>query len=280
MQPLSDSRERYLDLLGKTLTFQLWEEPPAPIEKVSTFSPWPTRMAIQLLSWLLSFRQIGLVKKRRHTQADRLDGKIWPESAHTMVGTKRLGQLREAVETVVREGIPGDLIETGVWRGGACIWMRALLAVDGVTDRRVFVADSFEGLPPPDPKKYPQDQGDTLYRYRTLAISEAEVRSNFEKYGLLDDQVVFVKGWFEETLPKLAAERFAIIRLDGDMYGSTMTALENLYPKLSPGGFCIIDDYGLEGCRRAVDDYRSLHGIRTPLQTIDWMGRYWRKQDG
>jgi len=279
MPPLTDPKERYLDLLEKTLTFQLWDEPPTPIEKIKHFSPWPVRAVIDGLSWLLSFRQIGLFKKRSYLEAERLEGHIWPEYAHTMVGVLRLRQLREAVETVIRENIPGDLIETGVWRGGSCIWMRGVLAAHGVSDRRVFVADSFEGLPPPDPRRYPEDEGDIHHQHRALAIPESEVRENFAKYHLLDDQVVFLKGWFEETLPRLTDERFAVIRLDGDMYGSTIVALENLYPRLSRGGFCIIDDYALPGCRKAVEDYRQAHGIQTPIKVIDWMGIYWRKEE-
>jgi O-methyltransferase len=103
------------------------------------------------------------------------------------------------------------------------------------------------------------------------------VRSNFAKYGLLDDQVVFLKGWFKDTLPVAPIGKLALIRLDGDMYGSTMDALLALYPKLSPGGYCVIDDYALDGCKKAVTDYRKNSGISAPIEHIDWTGAYWRK---
>jgi O-methyltransferase len=110
------------------------------------------------------------------------------------------------------------------------------------------------------------------------AVPLEKVRANFESYGLLDSQVRFVEGWFKDTLPCLSELQFAGIRLDGDLYESTIQALEALYPRLSPGGFAIIDDYGaFEACRRAVEGYRSAHAIKVPLQTIDWTGAWWSK---
>ena len=156
--------------------------------------------------------------------------------------------------------------------------MRGVLAAYRIEDRRVFVADSFEGLPKPDVVKYPSDKGDTFHRCRFLSVSKEEVEKNFEKYGLLDKQVVFLKGWFKDTLPSAPIEKLSILRLDGDMYESTTDALNNLYPKLSDGGFCIIDDYyAVKGCKKAVDDYRAKNQINDEMKVIDWSGIYWRK---
>ena len=220
---------------------------------------------------------MDLVEHRRISDEDRATGKIWPGYADTMIGMKRLDNLQQCVETALADGIPGDLIETGVWRGGACIFMRAILAAHGVTDRRVFVADSFAGLPEPDEERYEADRGDTHHVHPFLAVSREQVENNFRRYGLLDDRVVFLQGWFKDTLPAAPIERLAIVRLDGDMYESTMDGLTNLYPKLSPGGFCIIDDYALPGCEKAVRDFCRQHGIEPDLEEIDWTGRYWRK---
>ena len=173
--------------------------------------------------------------------------------------------------------IKGDLIETGAWRGGACIFMRAILAVHGVTDRCVFVADSFKGLPKPDDDSFPGDKNDRHWTQEFLAVSVNQVRENFKKYDLLDDQVVFLEGWFKDTLPKLGSERIAVMRLDGDMYESTWQALTYLYPRLSPGGFCIIDDYHLGGCRKAVDEYRANQEIISPIVSTEANPIYWRK---
>lgn len=218
------------------------------------------------------------MEKKNITPDQKEEGRIWPGYADTMIGLKRIENIQFSVETVIRECVEGDLIETGVWRGGACIFMRAILAAYGIEDRKVYVADSFEGLPKADVEKFPADKDDTHYVQRFLAVSQEEVENNFIRYGLLDGQVVFLKGWFKDTLPHAPIEKLAVLRLDGDMYGSTMDALMNLYPKLSKGGFCIIDDYALPGCKKAVDDFREENGIHTEMKVVDWTGRYWRKE--
>ncbi len=112
-------------------------------------------------------------------------------------------------------------------------------------------------------------------------MSQETVAEHFQRFGLLDDQVRFVKGWFRDTMPTLADHKWAIIRLDGDMYESTMNVLENLYPGLSPGGYVIVDDYhAIPACRQAIGDYRDAHGIEEEIHQIDWTGSYWRKSGG
>jgi Macrocin-O-methyltransferase (TylF) len=205
-------------------------------------------------------------------------GRDWPSMAHTMIGVKRLANLRTLAESVIRNRIPGDLIETGVWRGGACILMRAILNAYGVTDRRVWVADSFQGVPPPDLKNYPADEDSTYHTFEELSISFEMVRRNFEKYGLLDDQVVFLKGWFKDTLPSAPIDRLALLRLDGDLYESTIIALNTLYDKLSPGGYVIVDDYHVvSGCRNAIGDFLASRKILSGLSEIDGVGVFWQK---
>jgi hypothetical protein len=216
--------------------------------------------------------ETGFNPDRREQGADQ------PTNAPTMIGLKRLDNLQFCIEDALANGVPGDLIETGVWRGGATILMRAVLKAYGVEDRRVWVADSFEGLPPPDPGIYPSDKGNRLHTSDQLAVSLEQVKSNFERYGLLDERVHFLKGWFRDTLPEAPIEKLAVVRLDGDMYESTMDALVNLYPKLSVGGYLIVDDYGvLLPCRQAVHDYREAHGISEGIQPIDWTGVFWRR---
>jgi hypothetical protein len=274
---MNDTPEQlYLDLLKKTLSFSLWPEPPVPIAAFNEGRPAWKRGLIGIMSGLAAAARMELVKPARVTAAEREEGRNWPSYADTMIGLKRLDNLQSCIESVLADGVPGDLIETGVWRGGACIFMRGVLRAHGVGDRRVYVADSFQGLPPPDAEKYPDDRGDAHHTHPFLAISEEQVRRNFERYGLLDEQVVFLKGWFKDTLPKADIGALSVLRLDGDMYESTMDALNALYPKLSPGGYCIIDDYSLPNCRKAVDDYREAHGIAAPMTTIDWTSCYWR----
>ncbi len=269
--------ELYLDLLKKTLSFTLWPERPVPTTVFNYRRPFLKRSLVQIISTVLEKKGLLLAKKRYASEEERTEGKVWPCDGDTMIGLKRLDNLQHCVETVIREDVAGDLIETGVWRGGACIFMRGVLVAYGIKDRRVFVADSFEGLPKPNEEKYPADRSDKLHTEEFLCVSQEVVRKNFERYGLLDEQVVFLKGWFKQTLPNAPIEKLSVLRLDGDMYESTMDALGILYPKLSQGGFCIIDDYGLQGCKKAVDDYRAQQQINDEMKVIDWTGRYWRK---
>lgn len=257
--------------------YALWDEVGVPLSYNHFQRPRYSRWVLEAASATLRRFGFDIVQKAEYTPAEKLEGLIWPYQAHTMIGLPRLENIQFCVEDVLRNGVAGDLIETGVWKGGATIFMRAILAAHDVKDRKVYVADSFAGLPPPDAAAYPEDRGDKHHEISLLTVSEDDVRENFRKYGLLDEQVVFLKGWFKDTLPTAPFEKLAVIRLDGDMYESTMDALTNLYPKLSPGGYCIIDDCHLAPCKRAVDDYRQTHKIRAPLKRIDANSAFWQK---
>jgi O-methyltransferase len=199
------------------------------------------------------------------------------EFAHTMVGRKRLDNIHKCLDVVRRDNVAGDVAETGVWRGGASIFMKGCLTALGMQDRTVWVADSFEGLPVPS---LPQDAGYdfSVDKVPILAISLEEVQENFRRYDLLDDKVKFLKGWFKDTLHVAPIRQLAVLRLDGDLYESTMDALNALYEKVSPGGFIIVDDYNdFEPCRRAILEFRERHKIDDPIESIDWCGVFWRK---
>ncbi|MGY6156162.1 TylF/MycF/NovP-related O-methyltransferase [Paraburkholderia graminis] len=198
-----------------------------------------------------------------------------PSRAYTMMESARLRNLRVLSEQVLSEQTPGDFIETGVRRGGACILMRGVLAAYGVTDRKIWVADPF-AAPLPN-ESCPADAGNLHRTSDQLRVSLESVKENFAHYRLLDAQVEFLEGWFKDTLPVAPIERLAIVRLDGERYSSTMQTLDALYRKVSPGGFVIVDDYILTGCRQAVDDYRLQHDIREPLQDVDGAAVFWRK---
>lgn len=269
-------RRLYLDLLERTLLFALWPEPPVPVDLRSPNRPPLKRLLAHAIDVLLRRRALLLSRPNPVSQSERDEGRYRPRQAHTMIGAKRLRHLRECVETILAERVPGDLLEAGVWRGGASILMRGVLAAHAVHDRRVWVADSFRGLPPPDAEKYPADAGDQHSALPHLSVSRAEVEENFRRYAVLDGQVMFLEGWFADTLPSAPVGRLALLRIDGDMYGSTIEVLENLYDRLAPGGFCVVDDYALHGCRLAVDDFRRARGITAPLQHIDWTGVSWR----
>jgi O-methyltransferase len=207
----------------------------------------------------------------------RAMGGDWPFSGLTMVGLSRLDDLQACVESVVADQVEGDVIEAGTWRGGASILARATLDSLGADERTVWVADSFEGLPAPDPE-FPEDSGLDLSQIDYLAVPPAEVRSHFERFGC-EHGIELVEGLFDETLPSLRERRWAVVRLDGDTYEATWVGLESLYPGLSAGGYLIVDDYVLiEECRRAVDEFRSQHGITEPIEEVDWNGIRWRRE--
>jgi Macrocin-O-methyltransferase (TylF) len=209
----------------------------------------------------------------------RARGSDWPFSGLSMVGLERLDDLQACVESVVADGVDGDVIEAGTWRGGASILARATLDSLGADDRTVWVADSFQGLPEPDAGTFPDDRQLDLSQVEFLAVPAEEVRGYFARFGC-DHGVEFVEGFFDETLPALRDHRWSVIRLDGDSYEATWVGLESLYPRLSKGGYLIVDDYGLiKECRWAVDDYRREHGITAPIEKVDWNGVHWRRED-
>ncbi|HTQ08054.1 MAG TPA: TylF/MycF/NovP-related O-methyltransferase [Polyangiaceae bacterium] len=207
-------------------------------------------------------------------------------TAYTMVPVVRLDNIERCMNDVVAEGVPGDFIETGVWRGGTTIFMRAFLAARGIKDRKVWAADSFQGLPEPDAEKFPNEARAHASKamageFKHLAASRPDVEQNFARFGLLDDQVRFLEGWFKDTLPSAPVDRLAIMRLDGDYYESTMDALTNLYDKLSPGGYVVVDDYGENEwtyCAKAVDEFRRARGITAELVRVDSKCYFWRRE--
>jgi O-methyltransferase len=264
-----DLDEAYLDLMKDCLTFLLWDASDGPALELNARRP---------LVSLARLLQRAALKREPAPRSVREMGQDWPAQALTMLGKTRLDNIQTCVERVLQDDIPGDLIEAGVWRGGGAIFMRAALRAYGETGRKVWVADSFKGLPRPDVETYPADRGYDLSVWRTLAVSADEVRENFRRFHLLDDQVAFLEGWFAETLPTAPIERLAVLRLDGDLYGSTWDALVHLYSKLSPGGFAIVDDYyNSPPCKQAVDDFRQRHGIDDDMVKVDWSAAYWRK---
>jgi Macrocin-O-methyltransferase (TylF) len=212
----------------------------------------------------------------------RTEGKDWPQNALTMVGLTRLDDLQRCVESVVADGVQGDLIEAGSWRGGASILMRATLDALGAHDRTVWVADSFQGFPLPESSGDAEDHDldRDLSHNDYLAAPLEDVRGYFARFGC-NDGVEFVPGFFEETLARLRGRRWAVLRLDGDTYKATRTALEALYPGLCAGGYVTVDDYHhpyVPMCRRAVDDFRREHAITEPIEQIDFSAGRWRRE--
>ena len=182
---------------------------------------------------------------------------------HTCLRMAQLDNLQDCVLNVIEDNIEGDFIEAGVYKGGAVIFMSGLLQSLDITDRKVWVADSFSGIPVARDNTTAHDIVDDWDDRWEASLDE--VQSNFRRYGLLSDNVIFLKGYFEKTLPKAKIEKIAIARLDGDSYESTMDALQSLYPKMTSGGYVIIDDWHVSVCRQAVFDYRKSFNITAPI---------------
>jgi O-methyltransferase len=170
-------------------------------------------------------------------------------------------------------------MEAGVCQGGATIFLRALQVAYEEAARRTWVADSFQGVPPPSHDVDVHHKLDlSESRQPWIAFTRQMVEDNFRTYDLLDGHVHFIEGWFKDTLHAAPVEQLAILRLDGDLYESTWDTLAACYDRVVAGGFVIVDDYGaLTPCRMAVDDFRRSRAITDRLRTIDWTGVFWRK---
>jgi O-methyltransferase len=271
----SDPAELYLELLKRSLTGLLLREEFWPLRSTK-----PHRRAIGSVLERVLPQDLTLVRRKPVDVAAALAGTIsHPPHAETMVGLERLDNLHSIIKDVLETEVPGDLVECGVWRGGATVFMRGALQAYGDAERTVWAADSFAGLPKPDEAEYPADANNTLWQDDELAVSLDDVRATFERYGLLDDRIRFLPGWFRDTLPTAPVEEIAVLRLDGDLYESTIVALRALYSKLSPGGYVIVDDYYPKhpGCMKAVDDFLAEEGEQVELRRAATIGVFWQR---
>jgi O-methyltransferase len=284
VDPLSwDPSDRYLDLLKRSLTrFGLEKPSLQPIAgRKMTATSLHSRVSIKGqalfgLDQIVSRRGYRVGRVTEENLEARFNGADWPTQAETMVGWRRIDQVHRALDAIRREGLSGDLLEAGIWRGGVVIFMAAYVGVFGMTDRRVYGADSFHGLPKPD-RRYLVDEHDEHHTVQYLAVSEADVKKYFAAYRVPMDQVQLVPGYFEDTLPDLDVEELALLRLDGDMYSSTIQTLEALYDKVVSRGFVIVDDFELKGARSAVEDFFEARAERPEWIKIDAASAYFRK---
>lgn len=241
------NRDAYVDLIKRTITNYAYLGGDAPFE---------------------SFRCVT------HYDVPEARWKIDPLARPiTLLSKSQLDLVEKSVLLVEARGVPGDFIEAGIWRGGVIILMRALMNAHQISGRRIFAADSFAGIP-----KNVRATNDPVDLWRDRWVAPlAEVQQNIARFGLLDDKVKFVVGFFADSLKALAQERFALIRLDSDSYDSVEESLLYLYPLLSKGGVIIIDDWHLAGCRAAVENYRSRLGVTDEIAEYDG-NAFWVKQ--
>jgi O-methyltransferase len=221
-----------------------------------------------------------------------LDGRYEPSvvetiravAPFTLTSPERIAALCDATRYVVQAQIPGDVVECGVWRGGSMMAVARTLIELGDTTRTLFLYDTFSGMPLPGDRDVTisgesatdlmldasKDDATSIWCYAPLEGVKKAVTS----VGYPQEQLRFVEGKVEETIPATAPHRIALLRLDTDWYESTRHELVHLFPKLSTGGILIIDDYGhWKGARQAVDEYVAQSGAKLFLNRIDYTGR-------
>jgi len=276
---MTTTGDLYLDLLKKCLSASIYEESAWKIIEPASVSRRRNLISTVRSIFIKSLakRSLIIVKKLPFKLSIRENGKDWPCFGYTMIGHRRLDNIRFCIEDILRNNVRGDFIETGAWRGGSAIFMRGILKIYSITDRIIWVADSFEGMPKPKTVIYSADEGWDISHVELLKVSLEQVKANFERFGLLDDQVRFLKGWFCDTLPNAPIEKLSLLRLDGDLYESTMDSLKNLYYRVSSGGYVIVDDYNVwPPCEKAVTDFLKEQKISVEIKKIDDHAIYWQ----
>ena len=269
-------RDRYLNLIKRSLTGLTSIENEMRLEHFSKRSD-----EIHDPEFLrdIRYRQADMrarVERAKKT-GEMLNG--WPMIyAHSFIGFHGLDHIERLAETLFAEGIPGDFVDAGTWRGGSAIFMRALQHAYSESKRTLWVADCFEGVPPPKSEPDIAAKLDlTAERFPFMLASQREVTDNFIVFDLLDERVEFLPGLFADTLPAAPIDKIAMLRMDGDLYTSTLDVLNALYDRVVPGGYVIVDDYALAPCRQAVEEFRSANEISAPIEWINWTIIHWRK---
>ena len=273
-------QRRYLDLLKRTLVNLVYADDALRLDTALSGTLPAEQLARQRLLRDVRYERADAYAQLVATKLEGgLDGFWGARLAHTMIGLDGLANLERCAHRVFADGVAGDFLEAGVCHGGASIFLRALQVAYGEEDRVTWLADSFEGVPPPTHDVDREHELDlTEERVPWMAAGTQAVRDNFETYGLFSDRVRFLPGLFADTLPGAPVERLAILRIDGDLYSSTRETLDALYDRVSDGGYVIVDDYGcLEPCRIAVDEFLAERGLEVELDQVDWTRVCWRK---
>ncbi len=201
----------------------------------------------------------------------------------TMTSLERMYGLHKAVEYIVRAGVPGDLVECGVWKGGSMVVVAETLLQLGKADRDLWLYDTFEGMPEPGDADVQYDDVTAADRLAAAgirvgetwgAVGVEEVRATLLATGYPKGRIHLIKGMVEQTIPARVPEAIALLRLDTDWYASTRHEMEQLYPRLESRGVLIVDDYGhWKGSRKAVDEYLAASGAPLYLARLDYTGR-------
>ena len=277
---LTELRRRYLDLLKRALVNLIYPEDALRLELALSGGLSGDTLADQRLLRDIRRRQPDAYREVVATKAEGGIDRFWSARlAHTLVGLTGLDNIERCATKVFADGVPGDFLEAGVCHGGASIFLRAVQVAYGEAQRSTWLADTFAGVPAPS-HELDRDLDLTEERLPWMAADLESVRANVATYDLLSERVRFLPGLFAETLPSAPVEQLAILRIDADLYSSTRTVLDELYDRVAPGGFVIVDDYGcLEPCREAVDRFVEERGLSVEIDQVDWTRVCWRKQE-
>jgi O-methyltransferase len=253
------------------------------------------KMLKSIVKRILNFSGYDLVKTSRNSQ-DFLLLNQFPDFSQsdleiiklikpfTMTSPERLYALVKAIEYISNNNIGGDIVECGVWKGGSMMAIAHTLLRMNDINRNLYLFDTFEGMTPPSQEDLSftndnalqllqdsnKEDQTSIWCYASLE----EVMTNLHSTGYASDKIYFIKGEVEKTIPEKSPDQIAVLRLDTDWYESTRHELENLFPRLVPGGVIIIDDYGYwKGCRKATDEYIFNNKIQILLNRIDFTGR-------
>lgn len=203
---------------------------------------------------------------------------------YTNTSNERIHGLIEATRFVIRNGIAGAFAECGVYKGGSMMVVALTLLSEGVDDRELYLFDTFAGMPAPGKEDVDYRGRAAIETFSQKRISDTsstwvnaslqDVRQAIASTSYPMDRVHFIEGMVEDTIPETAPASLALLRLDTDWYQSTKHELVHLYPRVSPRGMVIVDDYGhFEGARRAVDEYFAENQIVPFLHRLDYTGR-------
>jgi cephalosporin hydroxylase len=224
----------------------------------------PARHMAPALRRLKQQRHVGELPSDQGSTTDGSD-----VLAYASLGRIRLDHLETCLDAIRDEAVEGDLVESGTGRGGAAIFMRAFLEAYELSGPRVWVLDRFDGRVSARAKassRFPPDL--------------TTVREAFARFGLLDDRVVFLQGPPARTAPEAPIGDVALLRVESNDPEEVRVVLEAFYERVSPGGFVVVDGYGVANCQAAVDAFRSELAVVDPLERIDWSGAAWRKTTG
>ena len=218
-------------------------------------------------------RNIDLKRPRSILDAMKAVSIILTVKGYTALLPLRLASLHRLTLDIDRRSISGDVVECGVYNGGSAALMASVCAKSPL-NRTIWLFDSFEGLPKPTEEDGEEAQSCGWWCHGDLS----KVKSIFNKLNIPESRTHIIKGWFQDTFPRVQTGDIALLHIDADWYDSVKLCLERFYDSVQPGGYIVIDDYGhWEGCRKAVDEFLKEQGIDVKITRVDYTGRYFQK---